>query len=131
MKSLRNPNRKPTHPGAVLREDVLPELGLTQTELANRLMVRPGPLLDIDPLLLKAQGAGLATPRTGHQSAQPPSTLKNRSSSKPNHPIKINRQSPHNSLDNCLDVRRDHADIVCEEAKLTVERKGLEVPPQQ
>jgi len=23
----RNPNRKPTHPGALLREDVLPELG--------------------------------------------------------------------------------------------------------
>jgi addiction module HigA family antidote len=39
MKSLRNPNRKPTHPGAVLREDVLPELGWTQLELANRLMV--------------------------------------------------------------------------------------------
>ena len=39
MKSLRNPNRKPTHPGAVLREDVLPELGWTQVELANRLMV--------------------------------------------------------------------------------------------
>ena len=39
MKSLRNPNRKPTHPGAVLREDVLPELGWTQAELANRLMV--------------------------------------------------------------------------------------------
>ena len=39
MKSLRNPNRKPTHPGAVLREDVLPELGWTQMELANRLMV--------------------------------------------------------------------------------------------
>jgi len=39
MKSLRNPNRKPTHPGAVLREDVLPELGWTQGELANRLMV--------------------------------------------------------------------------------------------
>jgi addiction module HigA family antidote len=39
MKSLRNPNRKPTHPGAVLREDVLPELGWTQIELANRLMV--------------------------------------------------------------------------------------------
>jgi len=39
MKSLRNPERKPTHPGAVLREDVLPELGWTQTELANRLMV--------------------------------------------------------------------------------------------
>ena len=39
MKSLRNPHRKPTHPGAVLREDVLPELGWTQAELANRLMV--------------------------------------------------------------------------------------------
>jgi addiction module HigA family antidote len=39
MRSLRNPNRMPTHPGAVLREDVLPELGWTQTELAVRLMV--------------------------------------------------------------------------------------------
>ena len=32
-------NRKPTHPGAVLREDVLPELGWTHAELASRLMV--------------------------------------------------------------------------------------------
>ena len=39
MKSLRNPNRKPTHPGAVLREDVLPELAWTQGEFAERLMV--------------------------------------------------------------------------------------------
>ena len=39
MRSLRNPNRMPTHPGAVLREDVLPELGWAQTELAARLMV--------------------------------------------------------------------------------------------
>ena len=39
MRSLRNPNRMPTHPGAVLREDVLPELGWTQTELAARFMV--------------------------------------------------------------------------------------------
>ena len=39
MKSLRNPNRQPIHPGAVLREDVLPELGLTQGELASKLMV--------------------------------------------------------------------------------------------
>lgn len=31
--------RMPTHPGAVLREDVLPALGLTQTELAERLGV--------------------------------------------------------------------------------------------
>ena len=39
MRSLRNPDRKPTHPGAVLREDVLPELSWTQAELAERLMV--------------------------------------------------------------------------------------------
>lgn len=39
MKSLRNPQRKPTHPGAVLREDVLPELAWTQGEFASRLMV--------------------------------------------------------------------------------------------
>ena len=32
-------NRKPTHPGAILREDVLPTLGLTQSELAARLGV--------------------------------------------------------------------------------------------
>lgn len=37
--SLRDPNRKPTHPGAILREDVLPALGMTQTELAKRLHV--------------------------------------------------------------------------------------------
>src|ERR1035437_425405 len=39
MKSLRNPNRRPTHPGAILREDVLPALKMTQTELAERLDV--------------------------------------------------------------------------------------------
>jgi len=31
--------RKPTHPGAILREDILPELGMTQVELARRLGV--------------------------------------------------------------------------------------------
>ena len=31
--------RKPTHPGAILREDVLPVLGLTQGDLAMRLGV--------------------------------------------------------------------------------------------
>lgn len=35
MKSLRNLNRRPTHPGAVLREDILPSLKMTQTELAK------------------------------------------------------------------------------------------------
>jgi addiction module HigA family antidote len=39
MKTQRDPNRKPTHPVTVLREDVLPELGWTQGELATRLMV--------------------------------------------------------------------------------------------
>ena len=39
MKSTRDPNRRPTHPGAVLREDVLPALTMTQTEFASRLGV--------------------------------------------------------------------------------------------
>lgn len=39
MKSLRNPKRRPTHPGAVLREDVLPALKMTQTEFAELLDV--------------------------------------------------------------------------------------------
>lgn len=39
MKSLRDPKRRPTHPGAILREDVLPALEMTQTELAQRLGV--------------------------------------------------------------------------------------------
>ena len=39
MKSLRASTRKPTHPGAILREDVLPELNMTQAEIAMRLGV--------------------------------------------------------------------------------------------
>ena len=35
MKSLRDSKRRPTHPGAILREDVLPALKMTQTELAQ------------------------------------------------------------------------------------------------
>lgn len=38
-KSLRDPKRRPTHPGAILREDVLPGLGMTQKEFADRLGV--------------------------------------------------------------------------------------------
>lgn len=38
-KSLRDRNRRPTHPGAILREDVLPHLGMTQKEFAERLGV--------------------------------------------------------------------------------------------
>jgi antitoxin HigA-1 len=39
MKSLRNPNRRPTHPGAILREDVLPALEISQGRLAELLGV--------------------------------------------------------------------------------------------
>ena len=39
MKSLRNPKRRPTHPGAVLREDVLPALGISQGQLATHMGV--------------------------------------------------------------------------------------------
>ena len=34
-KSLRDPKRRPTHPGAILREDVLPALSMTQKEFAD------------------------------------------------------------------------------------------------
>ena len=34
---LRNPNRAPSHPGEYLREMVFPALGVSQTELAQRL----------------------------------------------------------------------------------------------
>jgi len=34
-----NTQRMPTHPGAVLREDILPAMGLSVTELARRLHV--------------------------------------------------------------------------------------------
>ncbi len=39
MSTLREKNRKPTYPGAILRENVLPSLGITQSELAERLGV--------------------------------------------------------------------------------------------
>ena len=39
MNTLRAKDRRPTHPGAILREDILPSLDMTQTELAERLGV--------------------------------------------------------------------------------------------
>ncbi len=36
-KSLRSSKRKPTHPGEILREDILSELNITQGDLADRL----------------------------------------------------------------------------------------------
>ncbi len=50
MKSLRDPRRKPTHPGEVLREDVLPALQMSQSELAKRLGVSR---LSVSELLLE------------------------------------------------------------------------------
>jgi len=50
MKSLRDPKRKPTHPGALLREDVLPALKMSQSELAKRLGVSR---LSVSELLLE------------------------------------------------------------------------------
>lgn len=37
--ATRNPQRAPTHPGAILRDDVLPALGLSVAETARRLHV--------------------------------------------------------------------------------------------
>ncbi len=34
-RSLRDPRRRPTHPGAILREDVLPATRMTQKEFAD------------------------------------------------------------------------------------------------
>jgi antitoxin HigA-1 len=53
MRSLRDPKRKPTHPGAVLREGVLPALRMTQTEFARRLGVSR---LTVSELLLEKRG---------------------------------------------------------------------------
>lgn len=43
----RNPNRCPTHPGAVLRNTILPAVGLPKTEIAERLGISRQHLNDI------------------------------------------------------------------------------------
>jgi len=43
----REPNRCPTHPGEVLREDVLPALGLSKTAVAEALGISRQHLYDI------------------------------------------------------------------------------------
>ena len=53
MRTLRDPNRKPTHPGAVIREDILPALGITQAQLANHLGASR---LSVSDILLEKRG---------------------------------------------------------------------------
>lgn len=48
-KTIRDPRRKPTHPGEILREDILPALRMTQAEFAERLGVSR---LSVSELLL-------------------------------------------------------------------------------
>ena len=43
----RNPNRCPTHPGALLREDMIPATGRTKTEVAGLLGISRQHLYDI------------------------------------------------------------------------------------
>ena len=43
----RNPTRRPTHPGALLREDVLPATGTTKTDIARMLGISRQHLYDI------------------------------------------------------------------------------------
>ena len=43
----RNMNRCPTHPGALLREDILPALGMTKVEVADALGISRQHLYDI------------------------------------------------------------------------------------
>ncbi|CAN7687697.1 MAG: HigA family addiction module antitoxin [Rhizobium sp.] len=43
----RNPNRCPTHPGALLREDLLPAIGKPKTEIAHLLGISRQHLYEI------------------------------------------------------------------------------------
>ncbi len=45
--ALGNPDRSPTHPGAILREDVLPAVGLPKAEIARLLNISRQHLHDI------------------------------------------------------------------------------------
>jgi addiction module HigA family antidote len=43
----RNPNRCPTHPGALLREDILPALNMSKTAIADAIGISRQHLYDI------------------------------------------------------------------------------------
>ncbi len=44
---IRNPDRCPTHPGEILREDVLPAIGKPKTEIAHLLGISRQHLYDV------------------------------------------------------------------------------------
>lgn len=46
-KAKRNPNRCPTHPGAILREDILPSLRISKAEVASAVGISRQHLYDI------------------------------------------------------------------------------------
>ena len=58
MKSLRNPKRKPTHPGEVLREDYLVPAGMSVNALAKALCV---PTPRINDVVLERRGVSADT----------------------------------------------------------------------
>ncbi len=77
MKTLRDRRRQPTHPGAILREDVLPALRMSQTELAERLGVSR---VTVNTLLqekrdLSVELAARIAKLLGHWSASRPDAL--------------------------------------------------------
>lgn len=45
--AIRDPNRCPTHPGELLREDIIPATGKTKTEIATLLGISRQHLYDI------------------------------------------------------------------------------------
>ena len=47
IRAARNPNRCPTHPGELLREDVIPATGRTKSEIARLLGISRQHLHDI------------------------------------------------------------------------------------
>jgi addiction module HigA family antidote len=45
--AIRNPNRRPTHPGELLREDILPAVGKPKAEIARLLGISRQQLYDV------------------------------------------------------------------------------------
>ena len=72
MRSLRNLQRPPTRPGAILRENILPALGMTQTDFARCLGV---PRLSISEFLHEKRALSPKRPRELRSSCEPHQTV--------------------------------------------------------